>query len=107
MADLDLSSEIAALRETFASVREVVDVERLTGEIEALKVLASDQNLWDDPANAQVVTSKLSRAQSQITKFSEVQAGLDDLEVLIEMANTEDDSATQTEARQELVSLAK
>lgn len=107
MADLDLSQEIAALRETFASVRQVVDIERLTAEIEELKVLASDQNLWDDPANAQIVTSKLSRAQSQITKLAEVQSGLDDLEVLIEMANTEDDSATQTEARHELVALAK
>ena len=107
MADLDLSQEIAALRETFASVRQVVDIERLTSEIEELKVLASDQNLWDDPANAQIVTSKLSRAQSQITKLAEVQSGLDDLEVLIEMANTEDDSATQTEARHELVALAK
>ncbi len=107
MADLDLSQEIAALRETFASVRQVVDIERLTAEIEELKVLASDQNLWDDPANAQIVTSKLSRAQSQITKLAEVQAGLDDLEVLIEMANTEDDSATQTEAKHELVALAK
>jgi peptide chain release factor 2 len=107
MADLDLSQEIAALRETFASVRQVVDIERLTAEIEELKVLASDQNLWDDPANAQIVTSKLSRAQSQITKLGEVQAGLDDLEVLIEMANTEDDSATQTEAKHELVALAK
>jgi len=107
MADLDLSQEIAALRETFASVRQVVDVERLTGEIEQLKVSASDPNLWDAPANAQIVTSKLSRAQSQITKLSEVQSGLDDLEVLIEMANAEGDSASQAEAKQELVSLAK
>ncbi len=107
MADLDLSQEIAALRETFASVREVVDVEKLTAEIAELKVLASDQNLWDDPSNAQTITSKLARAQSQITTFNEVQAGLDDLEVLIEMANAEDDSRTQSEARAELASLAK
>lgn len=107
MADLDLSQEIAALRETFASVRQVVNVERLNAEIEELKVLASEQNLWDDPANAQVVTSKLARAQNQITTFSEVQAGLDDLEVLIEMANAEGDSLTQSEARRELATLAK
>jgi peptide chain release factor 2 len=106
MAELDLSSEISALRETFASVRQVVDVSRLTVEIEQLKSEASDPNLWDDAAKAQTVTSKLSRSQSQLAKLSEVEARLDDLEVLIEMANAEADSGVQAEAKQELAKLS-
>jgi hypothetical protein len=78
MAELDLSSEISVLRETFASVRQVVDVSRLTAEIEKLKVEASDPNIWDDAAKAQAVTSKLSRSQSQLAKLTDVEARLDD-----------------------------
>jgi peptide chain release factor 2 len=106
MAELDLSTEIRALRETFASVRQVVDVSRLAAEIEQLKVEASDPNIWDDAARAQTVTSKLSRSQSQLSKLTDVEARLDDLEVLIEMANAESDAGVQAEAKQELAKLS-
>ena len=106
MAELDLSSEISVLRETFASVRQVVDVSRLTAEIERLKGEASDPNLWDDAAKAQTVTSKLSRSQSQLAILTDVEARLDDLEVLIEMANAEADSGVQAEAKNELAKLS-
>ncbi|MEY2673737.1 MAG: hypothetical protein RLZZ514_302 [Actinomycetota bacterium] len=106
MAELDLSTEIRALRETFASVRQVVDVSRLAAEIEQLKVEASDPNIWDDAARAQTVTSKLSRSQSQLSKLTDVEARLDDLEVLIEMANAEADAGVQAEAKQELAKLS-
>jgi len=105
MADLDLSTEIAALRETFASVRQVVDIDSLAKEVETLKEQASEPNLWDDAERAQAVTSKLSRAQSQITRIHEVEARLNDLVVLIEMANAEGDAATQAEAKTELSAL--
>ena len=105
MADIDISSEIRALRETFESIRVVIDVERLSGDIQVLKEQSADPNLWDDPAHAQTVTSKLSRAQSQLNKLSTISSRLDDLEVLVEMANAENDSETQTEARAELKAL--
>lgn len=105
MADLDLSQEIRELRITFASIREVVDPAKLAVEVDRLKELAADQNLWDDAANAQKVTSKLSRAQSQITKLESVALRLDDLEVLIELANDASDSTVQVEAKSELVAL--
>jgi peptide chain release factor 2 len=107
MAELDLSTEIRALRETFASVRQVVDVDRLASEIDELKTAASDPNLWDDAEKAQSVTSRLSRAQSQLAKINDVSARLDDLEVLIEMANAESDSEVQAEAKRELSTLEK
>ncbi len=107
MAELDLSSEIKALRETFASIRDVVDLPRLAAEIETLKDAAAAPNLWDDPAAAQIVTSKLSRAQAQHKAVTSVAQRLDDLEVLVEMANAENDSAAQVEAKAELAGLQK
>jgi peptide chain release factor 2 len=102
MADIDLSQEIRELRTTFASIREVVKPTELTKEVERLKALAADPNLWDDSAKAQKITSELSRAQAQLTKLESVSARLDDLEVLIELANDAGDSGVQSEAKAEL-----
>ena len=60
MLDLDLSEQIRALRSTFADIRAVVDVDRLSAEISRLGELAEAPDLWDDTANAQKVTSELS-----------------------------------------------
>lgn len=102
MADIDLSQEIRELRTTFASIREVVNPTELNKEVERLKALAADPNLWDDSAKAQKITSELSRAQAQLTKLESVSARLDDLEVLIELANDAGDSSVQSEAKAEL-----
>ena len=103
--ELDLSADIAALRTTFSDIAAVVDLDRLRGEIDALSAEAGAPDLWDDPAKAQQVTSKLSHAQAQLARVGGVAQRLDDLEVLVELANEMDDEATAQEARDELQAL--
>ena len=105
MAEIDLSPQIRELRSTFSDILHVVDVEKLKLEIEQLKAAAEAPNLWDDPAKAQKTTSALSHRQSLATKLESTAVRLDDLEVLVEMANSEDDDATKTEAKNELAAL--
>ena len=107
MADLDLSQEIRDLRTTIDNIKQVVDLVRLTAEIEQLKMQVTDPNLWDDAVNAQALTSRLSHKEAQFEKINSVISRLDDLEVLIEMANSEGDSTVQAEAKNELAQLAK
>lgn len=107
MADLDLSQEIRDLRTTVDNIKQVVDLVRLTAEIEQLKLQVTDPNLWDDAVNAQALTSRLSHKEAQFEKINSVISRLDDLEVLIEMANVEGDSSVQTEAKGELAQLTK
>lgn len=107
MADLDLTKEIRDLRATFADIGHVVDVEKLAREVLELKEQASDPNIWDDAANAQRVTSALSHKQNMINKLESVQSRLDDLEVLVELANDAADASVQSEAKSELESLQK
>jgi peptide chain release factor 2 len=107
MAEIDLSKEIGELKETFSSIRVVVDPAKLESEILLLKDQAADPNLWDDTAKAQQVTSKLSRAQTQLTKLASIDSRLDDLEVLVELANDANDAASQNEAKVELEALSK
>ncbi len=107
MADLDISQELKQLRTTVTNIVEVLDVPKIQAEVELLKVQAEDPNLWDDQAKAQSVTSALSQKQAMLAKVESLQQRVDDLEVLVEMANAEGDVATQQEVRIELVSVEK
>ena len=107
MADLDLSQELKELSSTLASIVQVIDLPKVTAEVEQLKVAAGEPNLWDDQANAQKVTSALSQKQALLTKIVETQVRLADLPVLIEMANAENDENSRKDARAELSSLTE
>ncbi|HLR44755.1 MAG TPA: peptide chain release factor 2, partial [Brevibacterium sp.] len=43
----DFSAEIAALQNTFASIREVSDIDTLRSEVEELTHAAAAPDLWD------------------------------------------------------------
>ncbi len=105
--DLDLAEQISALRSTFGDIRAVVGVDRLKADIERLSAEAGVRDLWDDPEKAQKVTSALSHRQSELARIDSIEARLDDLEVLVELANEAGDEESASEARDELVSIQK
>ncbi|WP_400999315.1 peptide chain release factor 2 [Agromyces sp. GXQ0307] len=105
MLDLDLTQEISALRTTFSDIRAVVDVDALRADIARLSEEAGAPSLWDDPANAQKVTSALSHRQSELKRVTDVERRIDDLEVLVELANEMEDEDSAVEARKELAAL--
>lgn len=107
MIHLDFSSEIAQLRSTFASVRAVLDPEALRAKVQELEVAASAPDLWDDPDSAQQVTSALSHAQADLKRIESISQRLDDLEVLIELANEAEDEESAREAQAELNAITK
>src|SRR5690554_6947482 len=107
MIELDFSEQIADLRATFADIRAVVDVQRLTDEIASLSEQAGVPDLWDDTDKAQKITSDLSHRQSELAKITGIQRRLDDLEVLVELTNDADDEESAREAEAELKALQK
>ncbi|MGZ0710534.1 peptide chain release factor 2 (plasmid) [Coraliomargarita sp. W4R53] len=107
MLDFDLSAEIQALRSTFRDIRAVVDVDALTAEIARLSDEAGVPDLWDDPEQAQKITSALSHRQSELKRIDELEQRLDDLEVLVGLALEMDDEESADEARKELADLTK
>jgi peptide chain release factor 2 len=107
MDDLDFSVEIAALRSTFDDIRSVVGVDRLEAEIADLSEQAGVPDLWDDTEKAQKVTSALSHRQAELAKITGIASRLDDIEIMVELANDESDAAAAAEARTELTSISK
>lgn len=71
-------------------------------EIADLQEQVSAPDLWDDQENAQRVTSKLSRLQAEVDRLAVLRGRVDDLEVLIQLAEEEHDAGTLAEAQREL-----
>ena len=107
MSELDLAAEIKSLRSLFGTIKEVINPSSLQLEVDALRQEASFQDLWDDPDNASKVTSALSRSQDKLDLLKSIESRMNDLEVLIEMANDASDTQTKTEAKKELSDLEK
>jgi len=107
MSELDLSLEIRQIRSIFATIAEVTDLPKLEIEIAELEKAAQVPNIWDDPESAQKVTSALSRKQAARNRILEISSRLDDLEVLVELANSEADKSAANEATAELEALRK
>jgi len=107
MIELDISEQVAALRSTFADIRSVVGVERLQAEIADLSEQAGVPDLWDDTEKAQKVTSQLSHRQAELAKIVSIESRLDDLEIMVELANEEDDASAAADVQTELVSVQK
>ena len=107
MAVRDFDQEIKTLSATLVSIEKVVDLPKLRSELQELEAVAGVPNLWDNPEEAQKVTSKLSRVQSEINRISGLRERLDDLPVLLELANNENDAGAIEEASKELDSLIK
>ncbi|MCA0215941.1 MAG: peptide chain release factor 2 [Actinobacteria bacterium] len=107
MIELDISDQLAALRSTFADIRSVVGVDRLEAEIADLSEQAGAPDLWDDTDKAQKVTSALSHRQAELAKIVSIGSRLDDIEIMVELANEESDESAAADVHTELASIQK
>ncbi|MEU5316013.1 peptide chain release factor 2 [Streptomyces sp. NPDC021056] len=107
MAVVDVSEELKSLSSTMESIEAVLDLDKLRADIAVLEEQAAAPSLWDNPDEAQKITSKLSHLQAEVRKAEALRGRIDDLSVLFEMAEEEDDPDTLAEAESELVSVKK
>jgi peptide chain release factor 2 len=102
---LEIQERLNELATKVSSIGTVLDVPRMLEKITELEAEASVPNLWDDQANAQRVTSKLSTIQGELRKFEAVQSRNADLPVLFELAEDAGDQESVDEALKELKAL--
>lgn len=98
----EFDSEIRALVSTLSGIESVLDPAAMREQVKELEAQASAPDLWNDPENAQKVTSRLSQLQGDIAKLSTLRERLADLPVLVELAQAEDDAAALSDAEKEL-----
>ena len=102
MSDREFPLEIEQLAQSLSSIRKVLDFDAMEKEIATLQEEAGDPNLWNDQENAARVTSKLARLQNEIERIEKLVSRVDDVRVLVELAEGENDADTLAEAVNEL-----
>jgi len=80
----------------------VFDSARLRNRLEVLEVESSSPDLWNDPEQAQKLLREKSAVEREIGLYDGLQASLDDAEVLLELADEEDDDGTRLEVAEKL-----
>ncbi|MFF9058593.1 peptide chain release factor 2 [Streptomyces sp. NPDC101213] len=107
MAVVDVSEELKSLSSTMESIEAVLDLDKLRADIAVLEEQAAAPSLWDNPDEAQKITSKLSHLQAEVRKADALRGRIDDLSVMFEMAEEEDDPDARAEAESELTAVRK
>ncbi len=102
---LEPREAISALSATLLTVEKVMNLENMRVEIADLEAQASVPNLWDDQAHAQSVTSRLSFLQAELNRVVSLRRRLDDVVVLLELAESENDADSIAEVDRELIVL--
>jgi peptide chain release factor 2 len=75
----------------------VFDVERLRAQLEELDVEMARPDRWNDPDAAQAVGRQKNAVERELALHDRVESGLDDAEVLLELAEEADDDETVAE----------
>ncbi|MDF9714749.1 peptide chain release factor 2 [Nocardioides sp. ChNu-153] len=107
MAGPDFDQEIKQLGATMRTIEQVLDVESMQREVAALQEEVAAPDLWDDQANAQRVTGRLSALQGELERFETLRGRIEDLEIMVELAQEEGDADSLADAVAELGRLHK
>jgi peptide chain release factor 2 len=99
------AEELKRLDATLASVESFLDLDRLRSELGSLRSQSEDPGLWNDPDAARELMSRMSAVENDITKVESLRSRLDDVGVLLEMAEDEDDAGVRDEALAEIAAL--
>jgi peptide chain release factor 2 len=104
---IDYGAAWSELDRSLTSIESVLDPDAKKAEIAELETEVARPDLWDDQENAQRVTSRLSVLQGELERVEKLRSRLDDVQVLIELAQSENDADSLAEADRELAGLKK
>ena len=83
--------ELPSLKNTLTELGESLKIDGLREESEELGKKTMEPGFWDDPESAQAVLKKKSGIDSKIKAYEELEAGIDEMDELIEIAEEMDD----------------
>ncbi len=106
MLEIDKYKEqLQALRADIDLMGQSLDKDAIADKIDELEHVAAEPGFWDDPDRAQGILQKVKNLKSKLSTQQDMESKADDLEVLIELAEAEDDQDTVTEIGEELAAL--
>jgi peptide chain release factor 2 len=107
VASTDFDQEIKQLQATMSTIGQVLDLDKMRLDIADLGEQVAAPDLWDDQDNATRVTGRLSMLQGELDKFTGLESRIEDLALMVEMAQEEGDAATLEDSERELERIKK
>jgi peptide chain release factor 2 len=107
VAGPDYDVEIKQLQASMRTIGQVLDLDAMRAEIADLGEQVAAPDLWDDQANAQRVTGRLSALQGELERYTALEGRIEDLGILVELGQEEGDAASLAEAESELGKIKK
>jgi peptide chain release factor 2 len=102
VAGTDYDQEIKQLQATMHTIGQVLDLDKMREEIADLGDQVASPDLWDDQDNATRVTGRLSLIQGELDRFLALESRIEDLGLMVEMAQEEGDADTLADSEREL-----
>ncbi len=99
----EISSDLDAVSATLSSIEKIMRPDELADRVRELEIKAADPSLWNDPEDAQRVTSQLSQVQGTLKKLQGLRQRLEDIPVMLELMEEEGEGSEAVE--QELAAL--
>ena len=107
MAGIDYDEEIKQLQATMKTVGQVLNLDRMRDEIADLSEQVAAPDLWDDVESATRITGRLSALQGELDRFTGLETRIEDLALMVEMAQEEGDADTLADSERELGRIKK
>jgi peptide chain release factor 2 len=107
VAGIDYDAEIKQLQATMKTVGQVLDLDKMRGEIADLSEQVAAPDLWDDVEHATRVTGRLSALQGELDRFTGLETRIEDLGLMVEMAQEEGDADSLADSERELNRIKK
>ena len=107
VAGIDYDAEIKQLQATMKTVGQVLNLDRMRGEIADLSEQVAAPDLWDDVESATRITGRLSALQGELDRYTGLESRIEDLGLMVEMAQEEGDADTLADTEAELGRIKK
>ncbi|MFC6045844.1 peptide chain release factor 2 [Nocardioides hankookensis] len=107
MAGPDFDAQIKQLQATMLTIERVLDIDAMRRDIADLSEQVAAPDLWDDQDHATRVTGRLSALQGELDRVTSLRGRIEDLEIMVELAQEEGDGDALADAEAELGRLQK
>ncbi len=95
--------DIDKLKERLDGLKKFMDLPKLETQLSGLEEKMTAQDFWDDKDTAQKTVADVSRIKARLTPMRALDSRMGDLEVLLEMAADDEDSAGEAATEYEVL----
>lgn len=103
----ELRLKLQESEKPLAELKESLGYDQMSKEVKELEAQTTDNGFWDDVENSQKVLKHISSLKNKIEGYDKLKNLYDDTEVMIELANEEEDESLYDECKKSVEEVEK